>query len=105
MKWPRLFRPKIMPTRIEIYSKSDCHLCEEAKTIIGRFSNDFEFELLEVNIESDPALFEKFRYEIPIVFINGHKTFKYRVDPKRLQEHLQRRATARSTNDAPHPGD
>jgi len=44
------------------------------------------FVLEEINIESDPALFERYRYEIPVITINGVEAFRYRVDPKAFKE-------------------
>lgn len=67
---------------VVVYSKHDCHLCEEVKAQLARLRQAFPFELREVNILEDPENFEKYREEIPVVFVNSKKAFKYKLDEK-----------------------
>ena len=78
--------------KVIIYSKPGCHLCEEAKRAIRAADCAGEYTLEEVNIETDPVLLERFRYEIPVITINGHKAFKYRLTPSEFRERLLRAA-------------
>jgi glutaredoxin len=78
--------------KLTIYTKKDCHLCEEAKSVLRKY----QVELEEVDIESDPALFEKYQYEIPVVMVEEQKLFKYRVDEKKLKRALKNRGGAQS---------
>ena len=72
-----------------LYSKPGCHLCEEAKAQLEKIRRTFPFELLEVNILEDPAGFQKFQVEIPVVFVNGKKAFKYRLDERDFVRRLE----------------
>src|SRR5262249_6239833 len=74
--------------RVEIYSKPGCHLCDEAKAVLERVRRSVPFDLTEINIEASPAHYEQFKEEIPVVFINGRKAFKFHVDEKALRRHL-----------------
>ncbi len=65
-----------------VYSKPDCHLCDEVKEQLSRLQASYPYELREVNILNDARSFDKFKEEIPVVFINGKKAFKYRLDEK-----------------------
>ena len=76
--------------RIDIYSKPDCSLCEKAKLIILQVQKRIPFEIREVNIEEDRTLFEKFQYDIPVIFIDGRKAFKHRVRAEELEGRLRR---------------
>ena len=76
--------------KIIIYSKPGCHLCDEAKAEIVKLRSRFTLEIHEVNVEEDPSLSEKYRYEVPVVFINGRKVFKYKVDGEKLARRLRR---------------
>jgi glutaredoxin len=76
---------------ITLYTKPGCHLCDEAKTALQRLREQFAFELREIDITTDPALYETFREEIPIGYLDGRKIFKYRIDPALLQRQLHRR--------------
>jgi glutaredoxin len=75
---------------VEIYSKPDCPLCDEAKAVVCAARARFSFELVERNIEDDAELFARFRYDIPVVFVNGRKAFKHHVDPRALDDRLRR---------------
>jgi glutaredoxin len=76
--------------RIEIYSRPGCHLCDEAKEVIERVGRRFPFALSVINIETDPELEKLYGEEIPVVFINGNKAFKYRVDEAELEKRAKR---------------
>jgi glutaredoxin len=75
-----------------IYTRPGCHLCEEAKAAINASGCEGEFILKEVNIDDDPLLRERYGYDIPVIFINGVKVFKYRVDPKEFKRKISRLA-------------
>ena len=65
-----------------IYSRPGCHLCDEAKAAIMSAGCSDRFTLEEVNIESDEELLRKYKYDIPVIAIDGAETFIHRVDPK-----------------------
>jgi len=69
---------------VVLYSKPECHLCDEAKAVLNRLRSEVPFTLRVVDIRTDPALYERYREEIPVVWIAGRKAFKYRVDPDRF---------------------
>ena len=73
-----------------IYTWPGCHLCDEAKAAIHASGCDSEFLLEEVNIDGDPALSERYGYDIPVIFINGVKVFKHQVDPREFKRKLRR---------------
>lgn len=75
---------------VEIYSRPGCHLCDEAKDAIRASGCSDQFILREINIDEDAALYEEYRYDIPVIFINGAKAFKHRVDPKEFRRRIER---------------
>ena len=76
--------------KVELFSKPHCPLCDDAKEILRRVQGQVPFELVEVNIESDPALFARYRYDIPVVHIDGSRAFKHRVEEAELLQRLNR---------------
>ena len=80
------------PIRIKLYSKPDCHLCEEIKRTLHSVSAQFEFNVEEVNILESESLYEKFKWEIPVIYINGRKAFKYQMSKEALIKRLKREA-------------
>lgn len=74
--------------QVIVYSKPGCHLCDEAKEAIRSAGCDERFTLTEINIESDPELMSRYRYDIPVIAINGVDTFMHRVDPTEFRERI-----------------
>jgi glutaredoxin len=72
-----------------VYSKPDCHLCDEVKAQLSRLRRSYPFEVREVNILNDPESFGKYQLEIPVVLINGKKSFKYRLDEGEFVRRLE----------------
>ena len=64
---------------VVIYSRPGCHLCEEAKMAIHAADCASQYTLEEINIESDRDLLHKYRYDIPVITINGVEAFRHRV--------------------------
>jgi glutaredoxin len=74
--------------KIRILSKPDCHLCDEAKETIERVTKRLPIEIEVVNIQNDPQLFDQYRYDIPVIFLDDRKIFKHRVDKEKLKKIL-----------------
>jgi hypothetical protein len=56
---------------------------------LQRIQAQYPFTLREVNIAEEAALLAKYETDIPVVFINGRKAFKYRLDAKKFIQRLQ----------------
>jgi glutaredoxin len=77
-------------TRVLLYTRPGCHLCEEAKAEILAAGCADQYELKEINIDEDLALKERYGWEIPVVTINGIKAFKYRLTAAEFKSKLRR---------------
>ena len=73
-----------------VYSKPGCHLCDKVKAQLERLQKTHGFAWREVNILEGPDAFERFKEEIPVVFVNGKKAFKYHLDEKQFLRRLNR---------------
>ena len=71
-----------------VYSRPGCHLCDEAKDAIERAGCSDLFTLEEVNIDTDVELLRKYRFDIPVVTIDGVEKFRHRVDPDEFRKML-----------------
>ena len=74
-----------------IYSRPGCHLCDEAKTAIVNAGCGDQFVLEEINIESDDALLNKYKYDIPVITIDGVETFIHRVAADEFRSRIKRK--------------
>ena len=81
-----------------VYSRKGCHLCDVVKETLTQLRGEADFEWREVDIDADPELCEKYNDEIPVVFIDGRKAFKYHMDGRRF---LRALAGAQGAQDLP----
>jgi glutaredoxin len=78
-----------MPSRLVLYARRDCHLCGEARAGLERLrSEGLDFELEEVDIESDEALLERFLERIPVIELDGEVVSELGLDADGLRARL-----------------
>ncbi len=65
--------------RVVLYTKPGCGLCDQMKTEMEIANVDSLYTLEEIDIEKDPELFARYRYEIPVLFINDVEAFRHRL--------------------------
>jgi glutaredoxin len=78
--------------RLRLYSRQGCHLCEEMLGEVERARAPYQTTLEIVDIDFDRELVRHYDTEVPVLFVNGRKFAKYRVDWRRLSEKLAREA-------------
>jgi glutaredoxin len=72
------------------YTKAGCHLCDDARDLLEELAAEIIFELTEIDIRTDPTIFETYRYRIPVLLIDGQHIVEGRISENDL-----RRAFAR----------
>ena len=77
-----------MTVRVVLYTKPDCHLCEEMKAQMSAAHCDELYTLEEVDIEKDAELFARYRYEIPVLCINGVEAFRHRLRAEEFRAYV-----------------
>jgi glutaredoxin len=73
---------------VVIYSRKGCHLCEIVKETINKLHKRGGFSWREIDVDSDDGLRRQFTDEVPVVFIDGRKAFKYRMDEREFLRKL-----------------
>jgi glutaredoxin len=64
---------------VVLYSRQGCHLCDMVKETLARVAARAAFRWQVVDIDSDPDLRRLYNDEVPVVFIDGRKAFKYHM--------------------------
>ena len=77
-----------------LYTRHECELCREMEESVGEVLPHFAARLERVEIDGDARLEARFRLEVPVLFVNGRKAFKYRCTPRDLRKRLQREASS-----------
>lgn len=78
-----------MSRKITIYSKPDCHLCDLAKDVVDRCRQKVDFTVEVIDISQNPALFEHYRDDIPVILLDGNEIARHFVRERQLLELLQ----------------
>ena len=73
---------------VVVYSKPGCCLCDDVKVQLEVLQTSHPFDLRVVNILEDADAYRKFKEEIPVVFVNGKKAFKYYLDERKFLKRL-----------------
>ncbi len=73
---------------VTLYSKEGCHLCEQAKEALFALGDEFDVVLDEIDITTDPALFELYRYTIPVMIVDEQVKLEARIDEYKLRRAL-----------------
>jgi glutaredoxin len=74
---------------ITVYSKPDCHLCEEAMSTLRRLQQELGFALRELDITADDTLHRAYFERIPVVAVDGRELCEYVVDEALVRERLE----------------
>lgn len=77
-----------MTWQITLYTRANCCLCEEMKEAVRKVAEELPLEIEEVDVDRVPDLKHKYGDEVPVLFINGRKAFKYRATVKELKKKL-----------------
>ena len=65
------------------------------KAVVRRVSGKIPLDLDEIDVDGLPELRDEFGNEVPLLFIDGRKAFKYRVTEKALANRLRKNGWAR----------
>lgn len=80
--------------QLVLYTRRDCELCREMETVIEETLPRFKAALQRVEIDGHPELEMRFGREVPVLFVNDRKAFKYRCTPRELRRRLEREVRA-----------
>lgn len=69
---------------VTLYTKPGCHLCDDVRQLLDELAPERGFVVEEIDIERDAALFAQYRYEIPVVLVDGVEVARGRVDERAL---------------------
>jgi glutaredoxin len=75
---------------LTLYTRRDCELCAEMEDILAAELPRFDADLRRIEIDGDSALEASYGQEVPVLFVNNRKAFKFRCTPKELRKRLLR---------------
>jgi glutaredoxin len=84
-----------MNHKLTLYSRQDCCLCDEMKAIILEVVLTIPVDLEVIDVDGSAELREKFGNDVPVLFVDGRKAYKYRVTESALARRLRKNRRSR----------
>ena len=78
-------------TVLTVFSKPDCHLCEDAMVALRRLQVELGFVLDERDITADEALHRAYFERVPVVALDGEEVCEYFLEEALVRERLESR--------------
>lgn len=78
--------------QVTLYTKDGCTSCDMLKLQLRMFQRLYPHELIEVDIEADPALLARYRFQIPVLAIGDDVVLKAPIHNPELVAALRRSA-------------
>ncbi len=79
-------------SKVLLYSRSGCHLCDVALETLEKLQNELQnehpFEIEVALIDGKPELEAEHGEHVPVTVINGQPHDFWRVDPERFKKAL-----------------
>lgn len=75
---------------VQLITRSGCHLCDDAATVLRRLSAELGFGYEEVDVDADPALRNEYSDRVPVILIDGREHGYWRVEEARFRKAVTR---------------
>ncbi len=75
-------------SRITLVTRPGCHLCDVARETVEQVAADLGVGWVEVSIDDDAGLRERYAEQIPVTLVDGARHDYWRVDAQRLRAAL-----------------
>ncbi|HIF51044.1 MAG TPA: glutaredoxin family protein [Thiotrichaceae bacterium] len=65
---------------LSLYSRAECHLCEEMLDALKQWQNRFDFRVNVIDIDQNSSLTERFAARIPLLALGDIEICEYFLD-------------------------
>lgn len=78
------------PPRLTLFTKHPCPLCDILKNDLeAQFSGRYTLELIDITAPGNEDLRKLYKYEIPVLFLEGQYLCKHRLNAELLHRRLK----------------
>lgn len=81
-----------MATRILLYTRTDCHLCEKVKDLLESLKSEYNIQIQEIDISQDAELEKKYGDIIPVLDFPGGILLYGVIRKSQIRNALEERA-------------
>jgi glutaredoxin len=75
--------------QLTVYTRRGCHLCSDMMQALERLRPELGFQLLDVDIDSDPGLQSRYDTRVPVLAAGEVEICYYFLEEARLRAHLR----------------
>src|SRR5437764_15434286 len=88
-----------MASEVTLYTRKDCHLCDEAKAAIRAAVSlhRLPIDMREVDVDTDPDLRARYSDDVPVILVNGVEAFRHRVRVEEFTAYVRGGVRAQSS--------
>jgi glutaredoxin len=77
--------------RVTLITRSGCHLCADAETVLRRLAAELGFEYTELDVDADAGRRAEYSDRVPVILIDGAEHGYWRVEEARFRKAIARR--------------
>jgi len=76
----------VFPFQLIVYYREGCHLCEQVVASLFELQAELKYEIIQIDIDDDPALQKKYDVDVPVVMFNDEVIFYHFFDETELRK-------------------
>jgi glutaredoxin len=77
------------PREVLMYTRQGCHLCDDAWALLERAARRHRLSLTKIDVDTEPALAQRYGECVPVVVIDGRERFRGVVNEVLLERVLR----------------
>jgi len=73
---------------LTVYSRRDCHLCDELIEGLRELQARFRFDIAVSDVDADPALARRYGDDVPVLAHDGRELCRHRLEHEKVVDYL-----------------
>jgi len=79
-----------MSIQCQVYSRYGCHLCEEMLEHLRLLKDEYDFEVIEIDINGNSDLEKRYGLKVPVLICQEQEICHYSLDVKKFRAIMNR---------------
>ena len=75
---------------LTVYSRRDCHLCDEMTGALRRLQGPYQFDFTCVDVDADPELQRRHGERVPVLMHGDRELCHFRLDAAGITAYLSK---------------
>ena len=79
------------PAPVTLYTRTDCHLCDQARALLDTLAEDLGFAVEAVDIDRNAELRARYGEAVPVIAVGGEEIARAPIRAAALEASLRER--------------